>query len=311
MNRLIGIAGAMLFALLIIVPVTLGASPSDRGERFVLAGGTDVTLAADQSVEVFVVYNGHARIEGNATAIFVVNGTVDLVGAHANGLVTINSQVSIDGASAISGDVRAYDSTVTGATPTTVSGSIRQVGPDMLLNGPNIASILFWIYVAFAVSTIAAGVLLAAVAGRQVRAATALITTEPAMVVGSAFLGVFGLLTLGIMALVTVVGIPFGLGVLAILFPAMFVIGYLVAGTWIGEMILGQSSPRVVRDRPILAAVVGLTAVGLVSIVPGVGGLASFVGFGAVFLLCWRAGRGVPAVTESAAGTPRVAEAVA
>jgi hypothetical protein len=95
------------------------------------------------------------------------------------------------------------------------------------------------------------------------------------MVVGSAFLGMFGLLTLGIMPLVTVVGIPLGLIVLAVLFPAMLVIGYLVAGTWIGEMILGQSSPRVVRDRPFLASIVGLTALGLVSIIPGVGGLFS------------------------------------
>jgi hypothetical protein len=310
MNRLIGIAGAILFALVLIVPVTLAASPTQRGERFVIVNGSDMTLPADQSVEVLIVSNGHARIEGDAAAIFVVNGTVDLVGAHANGVVAISSEVHLDGASVVSGDVRLYGSTVVGASPATVTGAVRQVGPDMLLNWPNIGTILFWIYIAFVVSALMAGVLLAAVAGRQVRAASALITNEPAMVVGAAFLGVLGLLMLGILALVTIVGIPFGIGVLAILFPAMLIVGYIVAGTWVGEMILGQSSPRVARERPILAAAVGLAAVGLISIIPGVGGLVSFVGFGAVFLLTWRAARGIPAGSASSvSGAPRGADA--
>ena len=73
-------------------------------------------------------------------------------------------------------------------------------------------------------------------------------------------------------------------------------------------MILGQSSP-VVRERPYLAAVIGLTVVGLVSFLPTVGGLISFVGFGAVMLLSWRVLRGTPAAVPAASGAAPVAQA--
>jgi hypothetical protein len=61
LNILIGIAGAVLLALTVLVPIAAAASPTSRSERFIMAGGTDVTLPADQSVEVFVVFNGNAE----------------------------------------------------------------------------------------------------------------------------------------------------------------------------------------------------------------------------------------------------------
>ena len=81
-----------------------------------------------------------------------------------------------------------------------------------------------------------------------------------------------------------------------------------MTGIWFGELILGQSSP-VVRERPYLAAVIGLSIVGLVGWVPMVGGLISFVGFGAVMLLSWRVLRGAPGAAPYAAGVGPVAEA--
>ena len=97
------------------------------------------------------------------------------------------------------------------------------------------------------------------------------------------------------------------IGLLGLALPALFVIGYIVMGIWIGEWILGRSSPAE-RERPYLAAVVGLTVVGVVSIIPTVGGVISFVGFGAVMLLSWRVLRGTPAAAPSG-GLMRVADA--
>lgn len=310
MNRLIGIASAMFLALLFIVPVAVAAGPSVPGERVIFTSGADITLPAGQSVDLFIVYNGHARIEGHANTIFVVNGSAELIGARANGIVAIRSQIAIDGASVVSGDVRSYESTVMGATSTTVTGRTREFGPDMLLNWRNLGAVLLLVYVAFAVSALVAGVILAGLAGRQVRAASSLITGEPAMVVGAAVMGLMGILVAGIAAIVTVVGIPFGVGLLALVLPAMFVVGYIVAGIAIGELIVGRSSP-VIRERPYLAAIVGLSLVGLVSIIPPIGGLISFVGFGAVVLLTWRVARGGPERVRSGAGQPQVAETAA
>ena len=309
MTRLIGIAGAMLFAFLLIVPIAAAADPSDSGEPLIIASGADVTLPADQSVRMFIVYDGHARIEGHADSIFVVNGSADLVGATTNGVVAIESKVSIDPASVVSGDIRDYESTIVGADGTTVTGRVRDLGPDMLLGWANLGGALLLMYVAFAVSALAAGVVLAGLAARQLRASTALIRDEPLMVVGAGFVGLIALITVGTIAIVTIVGIPFGLGVFAIVLPGLFLVGYIVSGVLIGEWILGQTSPAP-RERPFKAAIIGLTVVGLVSFIPPVGGIISFIGFGAVMLLAWRVLRQAPGPASAEVGG-RVIEATA
>src|SRR3954466_11201603 len=98
MNRLFGIAGAMLLTLLVLVPGVAAAEPWSWGrtEHLIIASGTDMTLAADQTVDVFVIFSGHARIEGTARTIVVVGGTADLVGGHANGIVASQGHASAD-----------------------------------------------------------------------------------------------------------------------------------------------------------------------------------------------------------------------
>ena len=188
-----------------------------------------------------------------------------------------------------------------------MTGAVRDFGPDMFVGWRNLGALAL-IYVAFAVSAIMAGVVLAGLAGRQVRAAGALIVKEPVMVLAAGVLGLAALLTVGILAVVTIVGIPFAIGLLGIALPGLFVIGYIVTGIWLGELILAQSSPAA-RERPYLAAIVGLTIVGLVSFLPPIGGLISFVGFGAVMLLSWRVLRGAPGAVPAASGAAPVAQA--
>jgi hypothetical protein len=291
MTRLVGFLSALLISLLLVVPIAAAADPWDQDEQYVLTTGADLTLSADQHVDVFVVFNSHARIEGDARTIFVVNGTADLVGAHAGGIVAIQSHVTIDSGSLVSGDIRTNGTTVEGATAATLTGRIRDLGPDMAVGWLAIGSVLFFIYLALAISAMAAGLVAAGVAARQVREAAALITTEPVQVVGAAFVGLIALITVGVLAVVTIVGIPFGLGVLGLVMPALFVAGYIVAGIGIGDAIVGRMTPGVTRERPYLAAFIGLAVVGIVSILPPIGGLVSFVGFGAVVLLLWRVTR--------------------
>ena len=310
MNRLLGIASAMLLGLLLLVPVVAAAEPFGRSERFLVVGGADLTLAAGERVDLFVVYDGHARIEGEARTIVVVNGTADLVGAHAGGIVVIQGAITIDAASVVAGDVRTFESTVTAAPGATLAGPVLGLGPDHLVRWLEIGSVLFFVYLAFAISALMAGIVVAGVAARQVRAATDLIRREPVQVVGAAILGLFGVIVAGIAAIVTVVGIPFGIGLLAVVLPGLLVAGYIVAGVWLGEQILAGTSPGVVRERPYLAAAIGLTIVGAISIVPGVGGLISLVGLGAVVLPMWRGVRRNRRSAATARGSQQVAEAV-
>lgn len=58
MNRLLGLASAMLLTLLVLVPATAAAAePFNTGsaERVIFASGADFTLPAAQSVDTLVV----------------------------------------------------------------------------------------------------------------------------------------------------------------------------------------------------------------------------------------------------------------
>src|SRR5262245_8926575 len=131
-----------------------------RAQSVILSGGTDIVLPAGQVVDLFVAYNGHARILGSARSIVVINGTAELGGGHTNGILAISSRVSLDAGSVVNGDVRTYASEVSGATASTVLGRIRDVSPDMVVGLPALGTFLFWVYVAFAISALFAGLLL-------------------------------------------------------------------------------------------------------------------------------------------------------
>jgi len=304
MNSLLGIVSAALLTLLVLVPVAAAADRSDLYDEHILfSNGGDITLGADQTVDLLVVVGGTATIEGDPGAVVVINGTANFIGSRTTDIFAIASDVSLDGGTVVAGDVRSFDSTLARATGATVEGTIGDLGISfadaMFLAGPA----LFLIYLAFAISAIGAGVLLAGLAGRQVRKAEAVISREPGTTILAALAGFAGLIVAGVLAIVTVVGIPLGLGILALVLPLLLVTGYLVAGIWIGDVIVSQSSPGVQRDRPYLAALVGLTVLGAASIIPGVGAIASIIGFGAVALLMWRTMRG-ETDTSAIAGTP-------
>ena len=59
--------------------------------------GADVTLAADESVDLFFLYNGTARIEGHASSVVVVNGTADLVGGSVGNVIATSVVGSVGG----------------------------------------------------------------------------------------------------------------------------------------------------------------------------------------------------------------------
>ena len=225
------------------------------------------------------------------------------------GIVAIESQVAIDSMSTVSGDIRTVDSTITSAPGATLGGQTRNLTTDIAVGLIGIGSVLLFIYAAFAVSLVALGVLSAGIAGRQIRAASTLITTEPLRVIGASLIGLIALTTVAVIALVTVVGIPFGIGLLLFVMPGLFVAGYIVVGVWLGELILARTSPGVIRERPYLAALIGLTIVGIVGIIPFFSGLLSLIGFGAVVLLMWRVIRGDRGSVATSGEVRRVAPA--
>jgi hypothetical protein len=292
MNRFLGIFSATILALLILVPAAAAAGPWDlQDEHLVLSTGGDITLAEGQRADVLVVVDGTATIEGDAGSVLVINGTVNFVGSETAAVVAIRGHVTLDAASTVDGDVVTMDSVVDSAVGASITGETTDVAADLGAAAGLIASAVALVYVAFVISAIAAAVALAGLGGRQVRRATATIGKELVTTLVVGFIGLVGFVIVAALSIATVVGAPLGLGLLLFLLPVLLVGGYLVAGIWIGDMILARTSPGVVRERPYLAAVVGVAILGVIGIIPVIGGIATIIGFGAIALTGWRAMR--------------------
>lgn len=308
MNRVFGIVSAMLLGLLILVPIASAADPIFEDGRVVVSVRGDITFPAGQQADSLVVVDGTATIEGDVRTLVVVNGTANLVGSHTGEIVAIASRVTLDQGTVVAGDVRVISTTVEQAPGASIQGSVKN-GLDVAGAALFIGPALFLLYLGFVIAAIAAALALAGLASRQVRSAEALISGEPATTFLAGLAGLFGIILVAILAIVTIVGIPLGLATLIGVLPMLAFAGYLVAAIWVGEWILGQTSRGPRRERPYLAAVVGVLVMGIVSIVPIVGGIVSFMGFGAIVLLMWRTLRQEGGSSEGAARST-AAEAV-
>src|SRR5262245_40325248 len=124
MNRILGIVSAAIFALLILVPVVAAAGPSRQDNHLVLNTGGDITLAADQHVDLLVVIDGTATIQGEARGLVVINGAANFVGGRSIDVFAFHSRVTLDAASVVSGDIRTIDSAVQRAAGSSLQGSV-------------------------------------------------------------------------------------------------------------------------------------------------------------------------------------------
>jgi hypothetical protein len=294
-----------LFALLAFAPVALADDPVTRTDGALMAFGEDVTLAVDQQTDLVLVINGTATVSGDAKVVIAIAGEAILEGATVETVVAVDSPVQVATGSAVTGDIVTIDTgTVSVASGATVAGEVRDVTPQLIGLGAFLAPAVLLVFLGFVLVTFAAGLALAGLAARQVRAAETLISQEPGPVLVAGLLGVFLPLLLIAALFVTVVGIPLGIALLVGVWPLTAYLGYLVAGIWIGDWVLARTSPERTRERPYLASVIGLLIMQVLSILPPVTAIASLFGYGAVILLAWRVFRGTPSAAAPAVQGP-------
>jgi hypothetical protein len=302
-NRSLAFVISLLLGLFVLVPVAAAADPYRADGRIVISVRGDTTFPADQTADSLVVVDGTATIEGDVKTVFVVNGTANFVGSTTNEIVAIASRVSLDDGSVVNGNLRLMEATLTRAAGATVNGSVSN-GVDWVRGALFIGPALFIAYLGFVLAAMAGALGLAALASRQVRATETLLNREIGTAIVAGFGGLFAIILVAILAMVTIVGIPLGLGLLIGFLPLVAFVGYLVAAIWIGEWVVRQFGRESQPERPYLAAIVGIIVLSAISFVPMVGGLISFVGFGAVILLMWRTVRrqslGVDAASQPA-----------
>ena len=304
MRRVIVFLAAALLALGLAAPAVLAAQPTfDHTGTVLMAFKRLLQAPTTPPPDAVFVATGTATVRGTVETVVVLDGRAVLEGASVHSVFVTGGSVSIDGASTVSGDVRTLGATATIDPAAHVGGTVSGLETDLVAAGAVLAPAILLFMLGLALVTIVSGLALAALAAGQVRSAETLMETEPVLTVAVGIAGLLIIPVVAILAMITVVGAPLGLAILLVVWPAAAVAGYLVAGIWIGEWLLGRVGTRERPTRPYMAAVVGLIVLPIISIVPFVGAIASLFGFGAVLLLAWRTFR-QPSIPRAVTSPP-------
>jgi hypothetical protein len=291
-KRLIAFAIACLVAAAFVAPAARAADPPalPHTGRVLISTEGDITLPAGEHADVVMVVNGTATILGEANTVVAIDGAANLVGARTETVVAVRSPVELGQDTVVQGDVLTYESLVHQTGNAEVLGSVDDLATVLLGIGMVLAPAFILLWIGFALAMLAAGVLLAGIASRQVREAEAIISGRPVRALVAGIIGLIVFPVLAVILIATLIGAPLGFGILFQVWPLLAFVGYLVAGIWVGDWILRRTGPEREREKPYLAAIVGLVALGLLSIVPIlsiVSAIASLIGFGAVLQLAF------------------------
>ncbi len=286
-----------LVAGVLLVAVAAPALAADDGlpdsGRVVFVIGGDIDIPAGDQADAVIVIGGSATVAGTVNALVVLDGTASLAGANLESLTVINGTAELGAGTTILGDVGRLGSSVQRADGVEIGGTIRDLAGDVAAFGIFIGAAAIVLWIGFGLATVLVGLLVAGLAARQVRAATTLIRHETGTTVMAGLLAIVLPTIVAAMLMVTIIGIPAGIGLLVVLWPALAFIGYIVAAIWLGEWLLGRRTPEATpADRPYGAAAIGLLVAFLIGLVPLVSAALSILGLGAVVLAGWRTLRG-------------------
>jgi hypothetical protein len=287
----------VITALLILVTLSLAtpawAQDAQTSEAFVvLSGRADVPSGGQ--VGDLVVFHGSSTVDGTVNGSLTAFDAPVTISGRVNGdVVVFNGRLELRSGATVTGDVVSRDAPVV-ASGATIGGERRRVQTNVRWEGFGWIGRLAW-WLAISVSTLVVGLVLLWLVGRGGAGILEAGRASVGPSIGWGLLAFFGLPILAIVALVTIVGIPLGLGVLAAL-GLIYALGY-GATAWI----LGR---RIVREPTgwVVAFLAGWGILRLVALVPILGGLVWFAavvfGLGALLVAVWRgrsAARAAPA----------------
>jgi hypothetical protein len=245
------------------------------------------------------------RIDGHATGdVVAVSGPVRVAGRVDGDVIAVSDRAFLARSARVGGDLRYGDERPVVAPGARVAGQVSKEDWADAGNGWGWVSMLGW-WLAVSVSTLIVGALLVWLAPGALHGAARAVREHFGATIGWGVAIAIGVPLLAVLALVTLVGIPFGIALLLAAIPVLL-IAY-ATGAWI----VGR---RILRDRstsPWTALLAGWGIPRLLALIPVVGGLVGLVvtvvGLGALTVALWRArGAGAsPARPEApAAGRP-------
>jgi hypothetical protein len=261
-------------------PASPSAEPPsvDLPDEVVLSGTLNVHRG-DEVGEV-VVFHGVADVAGVVHGdVVVLDGRILISGQVSGSVVNVDGPVTLGPNAHVLGDVIARDP-IRVADGAVVDGDIRQ-GAGFLLRTPVDVFGAWAAWLAFAVSTLLLAAIIVLVAPRAAERVAETAIERPWGSLGIGFALAIGIPIVAVLAVLTLVGLPFGLALLlALWFLASLGVAFAVFA-------VGRRLWEAPRSRW-LALLFGWLAVSAVSAIPYVGGivwaLAAIVGSGAAVL---------------------------
>jgi hypothetical protein len=273
---------AILIAVALLLALPACAAAKDR---IVLTG--PVLVGPTETVGNVVAFDGNVTIRGRVTSdVVAFNGDVRVPGGRVGGDVTaLNGQIVLAPRAVVGGDLNWRDTRPAIAPGARVGGSVDEFQWDVSPWSGFAWALLFWL--AETVSALVLGLILIALWPRGFEALADSWRRSPGPVIGWGALLLIGLPIVAVIALVTIVGIPLGIGLLLALIP-LWAVGY-VAGTFVlGRLILRDSGRFV-------AFLLGLLIVQVLALIPFLNALVAIVvvaiGLGTLIVAAWRANR--------------------
>src|ERR671910_994706 len=252
-------------------------------EFVVLSGRADVPEG--EEVGDLVVFHGSSAVDGTVNGSLVAfDAPVTISGEVDGDVVVFNGRVELRDGANVTGDVVSQSDPVVDSGAE-IGGETQRIQTNVDWDGFGWVGRLAW-WLAVSVSTLVVGLVLLWLVGRGAPGIVEAGRTGIGPSIGWGLLAFFGLPILGIIALVTLVGIPLGLGLLAAL-GLVYALGYSAAAWIVGR--------RIVREPTawILAFLAGWGILRVVALVPILGGLVGFAavvfGLGALAVVIWRA----------------------
>jgi hypothetical protein len=257
-----------------VLPASAFAASSN--DRIVVVG--DVLVDRGVTAGDVVVADGDVTVRGTVDDVVVADGDVTIRGHVTGDVVTLAGTAILGRRAHVDGDIAYGDKKPKVAPGARVDGKVKKIDAGHIGIGVAIG-----VWVAVTVSTLVLGLLLLLLFPK---AADALSRTFRARKGMTALAGVLALLLLpviGVVLLITVVGIPLGAGILLAVLP-LYGLAYTTSAFVIGRLIL--------KTARIPAFLVGLVILRVLAIVPFLGPIvwvvATILGLGTLVLTALR-----------------------
>jgi hypothetical protein len=277
---------AVLAVSAALVTLVFGVgNASAATDHVVITGGA--VVAPGQTAGDVIVIDGPVTIAGHATGDVVsVSGPIRLTGRVDGDVIAVSDRALLGPGARVGGDLRYGDKRPELAPGAKVLGDISKEDWADTATGWGWVSVFAW-WLAASVSTLIVGLLLVWLAPGALFAAARAVHERLGATIGWGVAIAICVPLLAILALVTLVGIPLGIGLLLAAIPVLLV-AYTTTAWIVGRRVLGTRS-----QSPWWMLLAGWGILRLAALIPVVGGLvglaATVVGLGALTVALWRA----------------------